>query len=756
MNSFLSFFTLTFSVVFSITFENIAPDAGVFFEREPSVEYFNRFDFENNSPQTVVQLASYPVMTGGYAGVGMIDFNNDGHIDIMVPNGPNGTNALFRNNGDGTFTDVGATAGIQQTADDSSGVCFGDLNNDGYDDMVITGRAAQNYIYENNGDGTFTQRASITYAGGDRTWSCTCTLGDIDNDGDLDLFIGNSVRSFNQTWVFGSEWEVFQDPNSEFKYNDHNELWRNDGSFVFTDISEQSGIHDLTLLPIFSSGEPTITWSNAFVDINFDGNIDIIQVDDQAAVPRSFILGVDRGLIQILLGDGTGNFSSQPQIETGFWNAGAWMGISFGDLNCDNLMDFFVTSFGDYAVSNSDNPRGTLEEKGIPPFAQQLREFYGKNNIHGIMEDPIWERQVQGVPTVFGWGTAITDIDNDCDLDIIYYGGLDNSMDGFVLDNPGMILLNEGCDNLDSRNRAVFNRDTTAIPFDPNCQDLLEDTAPTTCTAHNLRMVRGIAVADINNDGFDDIISTAVFSMNGTNNTLLPTVQFYDNELDDTAFTWYPWSENADPNGFRNFTGVPPNKGTLFIEQNSGNSNNWAQIILQGGMGTLNQAIYTEISNRNGIGAYIKFYPIKQGFISGNPHIRNASSAQAIEQEYGHHLLIPVVAGESHASQNSFRKTFGLSDCTRAGVEVYWPNGYKNILYYVPSNEITTFYEIPISFDDCSLTFNHIKSVVNHSRAKYGFSPQLAKQYARSFLLKNNQVCNRRRLSRLLNEEFEL
>ena len=146
-----------------------------------------------------VQQKNYIIETVG-CGVAFIDYDNDGWLDIFVLCGtrmeapvPGSTNRLYKNNRDGTFTDVTLQAGLIRSGW-ASGVTVADYNNDGFDDIFIT-YYGQNVLYRNNGDGTFkdvTKEAGLLYEGNSR-WGSGCTFLDYDRDGHVDLFVANYV-----------------------------------------------------------------------------------------------------------------------------------------------------------------------------------------------------------------------------------------------------------------------------------------------------------------------------------------------------------------------------------------------------------------------------------------------------------------------------------------------------------------------------------------------------------------------------------
>src|SRR5207248_5047883 len=187
-------------------------------------------------------------------GCAFIDFANDGWLDVFLLSGtrlkdaPAGaSNHLFKNNRDGTFTDVTERAGLVKTGW-ACGVCVGDYNNDGFDDLFVT-YWGQNVLYRNNGDGTFTDvthAAGLTQPAG--RWGTGCTFLDYNRDGNLDLFVANYLdfnlekapspgQTANCRWL---EMPVACGPRG-FPYGQHS-LYRNKGDGTFIDVSASSGI----------------------------------------------------------------------------------------------------------------------------------------------------------------------------------------------------------------------------------------------------------------------------------------------------------------------------------------------------------------------------------------------------------------------------------------------------------------------------------------------------------------------------------
>jgi len=319
--------------------------------------------------------------------VAILDYDGDGDLDIYVTNGPGAANSLYSNQleetGQLTFVDVAEAAGVAATDQDSNGVSYGDIDNDGDHDLLVLGAGEANRLFENLGDGTFVDITAASGMGEDNRYSSSASMGDVNGDGWLDIVVANSFDWDNQIPI-----------NSEpFALNDHNQLFLNRGNNTFVDVSATSGIENLTG---FGEGVPdggaTITWAIAMVDYDLDGDLDIIHADDQAAIPIGELGGVDRGLLHVLQNDGTGNFTDVT-ASVNLNVPGGWMGLSFADFNADGNMDILGSNFGEI----SSNP--------VITFPASSRWFLGQDD--GTFTDP---GVGSLVATGFGWGngTSIT------------------------------------------------------------------------------------------------------------------------------------------------------------------------------------------------------------------------------------------------------------------------------------------------------------------------------------------------------------
>ncbi|MEM7581818.1 MAG: CRTAC1 family protein [Acidobacteriota bacterium] len=577
-------------------------------------------------------IGDTPLKSRGAPGVAILDYDDDGDLDLYVTNGPLTPNSLFSNQlaetGELTFVDVAISAGVDVSDQDSTGVCFGDTDNDGDADLLVLSGFEPNRLFENNGDGTFTDLASSSGLSDDNKSSVACTFGDVNNDGLLDVYIANCCLDMNNQFATGTA--------EPFAFNQHSQLYLNTGGNVFVDVSATSGIEDQKGFPPGFDGSPGVTWAAGMVDYDLDGDIDIITAEDQAAVPLARDGGTDRGLIHLFDNDGTGHFTDLT-VSAGLNRAGAWMGLSFGDINADGHLDLFGSNLGDYATTLL-TPLDPVYGDFVNYQLGDMTSRWYLGSASGAFIDP---GMGDIVATPFGWGTSMEDYDNDGDTDIIYHGGL---LPGPVVQGaPGIILRNDG--------QANFTRDTAA----------LADS-----TDHERRTVQGVAMGDLNNDGFSDIVSVSNFDIPAT--AALSTYNHnWGSPFDGGRY--FQFFEPTDTPLVTTFSGVLFENGTLSVEINSAdNGKGSATVELLGTVGLTSEGSV----NRDGIGAMVKF--------------RTSRGKRAMK---------PVLGGSSYASQDSLELVFGMDRARRGRVDVLWPGGVRNRLYGVKRGEEIIFPEIP-------------------------------------------------------------
>ena len=329
-------------------------------------------------------------------GVAIFDFNNDDWLDIFLVNGwrlegfsnnrEKPTSQLYRNNGEGTFTDVTIPAGLSRTGW-GQGVCIGDWDNDGFDDLFVT-FFGTNILYRNRGDGTFEDVTQVAGLGASvERWSTGCAFLDFDRDGDLDLFVANYLKFDIKTIPEPGEnrfcqWKgmpVMCGPGG--LPGETNLLYRNNGNGTFTDVSVSAGI-----------SEPTenYAFSPLVADFNNDQWPDIYVACDSTA-----------NLLYINQKNGTfaeeGAYAGAAFNEEGRAQAG--MGATAADFDNDGLLDIFVTN-----------------------FSEDYFTFY-RNDGESSFTDVTHSVRL-GVNTRFlGWGTGFIDFDNDGWKDIFAANG---------------------------------------------------------------------------------------------------------------------------------------------------------------------------------------------------------------------------------------------------------------------------------------------------------------------------------------------
>ncbi len=430
-------------VASAIQFENVIEQSKINFKLKNSV-----------SPQHY----TFETMTGGVA---VFDYNNDGLLDIFFTNGaaipsleksdPSYSNRLFRNNGDGTFTDVTEKAGLQGIGY-SMGVAAGDYDNDGFVDLYVTG-INRNQLFHNNGDGTFTDVTEKAGVGGfvpklGKAWSVAAGWFDYNNDGLLDLFVVNYLNYGIKTAtlcvqqrlpVYCSPVDFLGTPNI---------LYRNNGDGTFTDVSEPSHISRYV-----GKGMGV-----AFADYDNDGFTDIFVSNDTFEN-------------YLLRNNGDGTFTNVAVLAgvayNAFGKAIAGMGADFRDIDNDGRPDIFETAmFGE----------------GFPLY-RNLGDGQFQDVSGGAGLSALTSRST-------GWGVGIFDFDNDGNKDLFTANAdiLDNAMD--IAHRPYPLP-----------NRVFRNKGNLAF----------EDVSAKAGTSFSVPAAhRSAAFGDLNNDGKIDAVVTVL------------------------------------------------------------------------------------------------------------------------------------------------------------------------------------------------------------------------------------------------------
>jgi enediyne biosynthesis protein E4 len=404
----------------------------------------SKIDFVHESGATPEK---YMVETFG-SGVAAIDYDNDGFPDLYFVNGaPGASNALYHNNKDGTFTDVTQKAGVAANGNRAhkTGVAAGDFDNDGHLDLYVTA-LGPNILYRNNGDGTFTdvtQKAGV--AGAPTEWSTSTGFFDFDRDGDLDLYVTNYLDyrlDDNPYCGFRKEgYRMYCNPTMFDGMADR--LFRNNGDGTFTDVSKRAGIanpagkglgvtfcdydrdddtdiyvaNDMVRNFLYrNNGDGTFTDVAYGAGVGFDLNgkpqagmgVDCADVNGDR-LPDLFVTNFSDELNTLYQNQGNGIFedvTTKAGLASGFEPLG--FGTKMFDFDNDGDADIYVTN--GHVIDNIQlyQPGHTYAQK------DQLYENLG-GRFRDITAQSGPALQVERV----GRGLAVADFDNDGALDVV-------------------------------------------------------------------------------------------------------------------------------------------------------------------------------------------------------------------------------------------------------------------------------------------------------------------------------------------------
>jgi hypothetical protein len=395
-------------------------------------------------------------------GVAFLDYDNDGWLDVFLLSGtrlegaPAGaTNRLYKNNRDGTFTDVTAKAGLTRSGW-ASAITVGDYDNDGFDDLFIT-YYGQNVLYHNNGDGTFTDvtrkagllQDNVRYGSG-------CTWVDYDRDGRLDLFVATYLDTTLEKLPKPGEntdcrWKgVPVNCGPRGLPTGFVQLFHNNGDGTFTDVSRQSGV---------AAASRSYPMTAVAADYDNDGWPDVYVACD--STPSWLFRNQHDGTFREEALE-RGVALSEDGVEQ------AGMGVAIGDYDLDGHLDIFKTHFAD-----------------------DTNVLY-RNDGKGYFDD-FTIRAGIGVETRFvGWGAGIVDLDNDGFPDLFLVTGsvypeVEHTLPAYPFHTPRLVFRNLG---------------------DGRFEELIEEAGPGVAAA---QVSRGCAFGDFDNDGDMDVL---VMNMN--------------------------------------------------------------------------------------------------------------------------------------------------------------------------------------------------------------------------------------------------
>ena len=448
-NRIVPFYHLPASVIIAIFISSLycptAPAEQIFIDRTDTAG----LTFVHTDGRSGLRLFNEFLGSGG----GFFDYDNDGDLDIYFVNGAIQTdnpanraqpNTLYRNNGDGTFTDVTEEAGVGSTAY-GTGATVADYDNDGDLDLYVT-NFGEDQLYQNNGDGTFTDVTTHTGVG-NPNWGTSCAFADVDNDGHLDLYVANYA-------VYAPENDIRCEERGVHVYCGphaypavHDTFYKNNGNGTFTDMSNLFRSSDL---------HPQHGLGVTFGDYDTDGDIDLYVANDQD--PNFLFQNNGNGnFLEVAL------FSGVCYNDMGKEEAG--MGTDFGDYDNDGRLDLTVSNYQTETNTVYHNHDGA---------------FFTDNTItSGIAE------VTHGY---LGWGIKFFDYDNDGHQDIFV-------ANGHLMDN---ITVLEKHVRYPQRNLLFRNGgDGTFVNVTSEIDGLALE-----------KVSRGAAVGDYDNDGDLDILVT--------------------------------------------------------------------------------------------------------------------------------------------------------------------------------------------------------------------------------------------------------
>ncbi|MDA1275268.1 MAG: CRTAC1 family protein [Verrucomicrobia bacterium] len=404
------------------------------------------------------------------SGAAFLDFDNDGDQDLFLVNSthwpghvPNGvampTMALYRNDGTGKFQDATSGSGLDVSFY-GMGAAVGDYNNDGLADLFVTA-VGKNHLFRNSGNGRFTDvTAEAQVGGGENEWSTSSAWVDFDNDGDLDLFVCNYIRwskeiDFEVGYTVVGVGRAYGPPmNFEGSFPC---LFRNEGNGQFTDVSQTSGVH----VSNSATGKPmSKSLGVAPLDLDHDGWIDIVVANDtvQNLVFHNRKNGTfeEIGALSGIAFDSYGKTRGAMGIDSGQIDDNQAMGIAIGNF-ANEMTALYVAQenpleFTDEAIAQGVGPasrvllkfgvfffdydldgmldlltaNGHLEEEltkvqQSQHYRQPAQLFWnaGAGGGRGFLAVPVEKSGSDLVKPIVGRGSAFADIDGDGDLDVV-------------------------------------------------------------------------------------------------------------------------------------------------------------------------------------------------------------------------------------------------------------------------------------------------------------------------------------------------
>ena len=630
-------------------------------------------------------------------GAVVFDYDRDGDLDFYVTSSLGHSNYLYRNEGDGTFVEVAAAAGVAAAGSHSSGAVACDLDNDGYQDLYVGARGApgrsldyrsalendnvarslreaiKDRLFVNNGDGTFREMTELVFAGAVNIRStASVACADVDGDGWLDIYVGNMITE---------DYFAYDETSHPGHYN---VLYRNNGDLTFDDVTESAGVRGPEIFMLDPDGQPLMfadpetgrayqgydpqgldsrknrygdpsgqTHAVLFFDYDNDGDPDLW-------------LANDGDLMHVFRNDSSADevrFTSVTEAM-GLAMVGNWMGFAVGDYDGDADLDLFVTNMGYHPLTGPvlERPDGDCAYHERFTWGQ-CAHFLLRNNGLGRFEDVAaytdvlpslvmppqsldpnnipypWEVPTGLAAYDFGFGTTFFDFDNDGDEDLYWLGseyGRGQGPGGETFPAAGRMLRGDGrgsFEDITVRSRMLGIQNVDYASLDPRDPSVKAKADELRVNFHENG--KGLAHGDLNGDGYVDLIAT---------NSSGPV------SVGEGQAEWQ--------------------SGPLFLWMNGGGDNHWIILRLKG-----RRAIDGTGSNADGVGArvYVK---------------TDSSDKESLVQ------VQEVRAGSSYLSMDSIDLEFGIGNARVVDeITILWPSGRNQVLTDISADQLISITE---------------------------------------------------------------